>query len=56
MGFGAFHPRQTHQRWEMRLTSVLGAPNGLAISSFLRSGDVFRLLVCAVTVQGWTDA
>jgi hypothetical protein len=29
---------------------------GPAQPSFLRSGDAFRVLVCAVTVQGRTDA
>jgi hypothetical protein len=52
MGFGAFHPRQLPVSLEMHLTS---APGGLALPSFLRSGDVLRVLVRAVTVQGRAD-
>src|SRR5436190_22375269 len=40
----------------MRLTSELDAHGGLALSSFLRSGDVFRVLVCVMTVLGRSDA
>jgi len=52
MGFGAFHPRQTHQ------LSAQGASDRQSrfSASFLHSGDVLRVVVCAVTVQGWTDA
>ena len=62
MGFGAFHPRQLPVSLEIHLTSVLGPPparrvnSGLALPSFLHSGDVLNLLVHTVTVQRGTDA
>ena len=37
----------------MHLTSV---PGGLALPSFFHSGDVLRVIVLVMTVQGWTDA
>ena len=40
----------------MHLTSAHRTPGRLAISSFLHSSDVLRVLVCPTTVQGWTDA
>jgi hypothetical protein len=51
MEFGAFHPRQTHHlsaRGDSDRQSRFSA-------SFLDSGDVLRVLMCAVTVQGWMD-
>ena len=56
MGFGAFHPRQTHQIRKTHLTSIPGAPGGRALPSFLHSGDVLRVVVLAVTVLGRPDA
>ena len=40
----------------MHLTSAHRTPGRLAISSFLHSSDVLRVIVLVMTVQGWTDA
>ena len=52
MGFGAFHPRQIHH---------LSAPGDSDrqcrfSASFLYPRYVLRVVVFAVTVQGWADA
>jgi hypothetical protein len=52
MGFGAFHPRQTHQlsaRGDSDRQSRFSA-------SFLHSGDVLRMIIGPMTVLGWADA
>jgi hypothetical protein len=52
MGFGAFHPRQTHQ------LSARGASDRQSrfSASFLHSGDVLRMIIGPMTVLGWADA
>jgi hypothetical protein len=56
MGFGVFHPHQTQ-------FPRVNAPNeytcrrvGRALPSFFHSGDVLRVIMRPMTVQGWADA